>query len=312
MTAGMLLLLTVFPSPPALVGQFEGIARNARGRVGSAVMLIETGEIIGFHANERFPMQSVFKLPIAMAALFEVERGKLSLDQKIPVEKSDLVPRGNHSPIRDQHPEGGFEMTVRELLRVMMVDGDGTACDVLLRLAGGPAATTERRRAWGVKEMIVATSEKAMSRGPKVQYRNWATPQGALGLLRVLQQGSFLSRSHCELLLQFMAGSATGPRRIKGLLPAGTVVSHKTGSSGTVRGLTRATNDIGIVSLSDGRHLAIAVFVSDSRADEAARDKVIAETARAAWEHYGGRPGIIPARHIPPKPCLSQPFRKHR
>jgi beta-lactamase class A len=65
-------------------------------------------------------------------------------------------------------------------------------------------------------------------------------------------------------------------------LPAGTVVAHKTGSSGTHDGVTAATNDIGLITLPDGRKLAVAVFVTDARADSATRDKVIAQIAAAA------------------------------
>ena len=88
-----------------------------------------------------------------------------------------------------------------------------------------------------------------------------------------------------------MTETPTGARRLKGLLPVGTVVAHKTGSSGTVNGLTAATNDVGIIQLPNGRYLAIAVFVSDSTADEAAREAVIAEVARAAWEFWNGHEG---------------------
>ena len=78
-----------------------------------------------------------------------------------------------------------------------------------------------------------------------------------------------LSPDRDTLLLKWMMESTPGPKRIKGLLPSGTVVAHKTGASGTDSGLTRATNDVGLVTLPDGRHLAIAVFVSDSPATSA-------------------------------------------
>jgi beta-lactamase class A len=71
---------------------------------------------------------------------------------------------------------------------------------------------------------------------------------------------------------------------MKGQLPAGTVVAHKTGSSGMQDGLSRATNDVGLVTLPDGRHLAVAVFVSDTKVDDATRDAVIAKITRAAWD----------------------------
>jgi len=78
------------------------------------------------------------------------------------------------------------------------------------------------------------------------------------------------------------------PKRLKGLLPPDTVVAHKTGTDGTRNGLTRATNDIGIITLPDGRHLEIAVFVKDSTADETTREATIARIAKAAfdaWRH---------------------------
>jgi beta-lactamase class A len=123
-----------------------------------------------------------------------------------------------------------------------------------------------------------------MAQNEQVQYRNWATPDAMAGLLRALQVGKGLSAPSRQLLFGLMIGSTTGPDRIKGLLPAGTVVAHKTGSSGTVNGVTRATNDVGLITLPDGRHLAVIVFVSDTRANEATRDAVIAKIAREAWE----------------------------
>ncbi|HMF58159.1 MAG TPA: class A beta-lactamase, subclass A2 [Pyrinomonadaceae bacterium] len=267
-----------------LRAQIERISHEARGRVGVSVMLLETGDSTEFHGNEHFPMQSVYKFPIGMAVLHEVERGALSLEQKVRVEQSDMVPAKAHSPIRDEHPQGGVEFSVRELLRYMVAESDGTASDVLLRLAGGPEQVTAYLRSLGVREIVVATSEKEMASDEQVQYRNWATPNAIAGLLRMLYEGRGLSAESRALLLQFMTESNTGPRRIKGRLPAGTIVAHKTGTSNTVNGLTRATNDAGIITLPDGRHLIVAVFVSDSTANVATRESVIAKIARAAWD----------------------------
>jgi beta-lactamase class A len=292
----ILLVLTLFQVSSSLTSQFAQISRKAEGRVGVAVSLIESGESHGLRSVEKFPMQSVFKLPIAMAVLRKIDQGEFSLDQKILIKKSDLAMPGHASVIRDQHPEGNFEMSVRELLRTMMDVSDGTACDMLLRLAGGSKAVTEYIHSLGVHDMAIAFSQKEMSGQPKKQDQNWTTPGAALQLLRALVAGPALSAGNRELLVQFMAESRTGPKRIKGLLPAGTKVSHKTGSSSTVNGWTHATNDIGIVELPEGRHLAVAVFVADSRAGEAMRDQVIAEIARAAWDYFCSarqRPPIV-------------------
>jgi beta-lactamase class A len=86
------------------------------------------------------------------------------------------------------------------------------------------------------------------------------------------------------LLVKLMTEAIPGAKRLKGELPAGTVVAHKTGTGGTRNGITSATNDIGITTLPNGAHLAVAVFVSDSLADETTRESVIARIAKAAWD----------------------------
>jgi len=270
-------------SSTGLEKQFEEIARVTQGPVGAAAMLVERGEVVALNGKQQLPMQSVYKLPIAMAILHQVDNEIMKLDQKVKVGPDDLVPQALRSPLRDKHPRG-VELSVRELLRFMMVDSDGTACDVFLKLIGGPEQVTKYLRNLGVEGIVVATSEKEMAQSEDVQYRNWSTPDAMVRLLKTLQEGRGVSASSRELLLEFMRNTWTFPGRIKGLVPAGSVVAHKTGSSGTKNGLTRATNDVGLITLPNGEHLAVAVFVSDTRADDATREAVIAKIARAAWD----------------------------
>jgi beta-lactamase class A len=81
-----------------------------------------------------------------------------------------------------------------------------------------------------------------------------------------------------------MEESQTGAARIRNLLPKGTVVADKTGASGMQNGMAAATKDIALVTLPDGRHMAIAIFVSDSAAADAVRDSMIAKIALAGWD----------------------------
>ena len=89
-----------------------------------------------------------------------------------------------------------------------------------------------------------------------------------------------------QLLLKFMAESNPGQKRLKGELPTNTYVAHKTGTGGSQNGITGATNDIGIIKLPNGKNIAIAVFVSDSPADEKVREGVIAKVAKAVWDRW--------------------------
>jgi len=230
-------------------------------------------------------MHSVYKLPIAMAVLRRVDDGKLKLDQKVKVEKSDFVPAGMYSPVRDKNPKGA-ELSLAELLRYAVSESDGTASDVLLNLAGGPKDVTAFLDEIKVSGINVVNSEKEIGRDWNTQYENWARPAGAVELLAALYDRRGLSADSQALLLKLLTESIPGAKRLKGELPAGTVVAHKTGTGGTRQGVTSATNDIGIITFPDGRHLAVAVFVSDSKADEATREGVIARIAKAVWDKW--------------------------
>ncbi len=272
-----------------LRNELEQIASAAKGRVGVAAVVLETGETVSLNPHDHFPMQSVYKLPIGMAVMKQVDAGKKNLEQKVSVTKSDFVRVGQHSPIRDQYPNG-TELTVSELLRFAISESDGTASDVLMKLAGGHGAVQIYLTDLSITDMIVLNTEKEIGQDWQTQYRNFATPEAAVILLRALHERQGLSESSQTLLLKLLTESTPGAKRLKGLLPAGTLVAHKTGTSGTQNGITAATNDIGIITLPNGRHLAIAVFVSDSPADEGAREGVIAKIAKAVWDEWSSRP----------------------
>lgn len=265
--------------------QIESIAIDAKGTVGVAVVALETGDAATLNADNQFAMQSVYKLPIAMAVLHLVDAEKLALDELIGVTKDDLVTPGQRSPIRDKHPDG-TTLAIRELIRFAISESDGSGSDVLLRLAGGPAEVQSDLAAIGVNEVAVENSEKEFALDWQTQYRNWITPNATVALLRSLHEGNGISPKNRELLLKDMTDSPTGPNRLKGLLPQNTPVAHKTGTSGKRDNITAATNDIGIITLPDGQHLLVAVFVGDSAADEKTRESVIARIAKAAYDRF--------------------------
>jgi beta-lactamase class A len=171
--------------------RIEKIARAAQGRVGVSATVLETGQSMALNGKQRFPMQSVYKLPIGMAVLAQVDRGKVKLDRKIRIEASDVVPV---SAVLDQKALGK-EFSVAELLKYMISDSDNTACDALLRLIGGPQVVTPYLQSLSVSDIIVANTEKELAQDKAVQYRNYATPDATVVLLRALHEGRGLSES---------------------------------------------------------------------------------------------------------------------
>jgi beta-lactamase class A len=228
-------------------------------------------------------MQSVFKLPLALTVLHQVEQGKLSLDQPVRFLPEDRILPHAFSPLQDKHPAAGVDVPLRELLRLTVSLSDNVAADILLRILGGPPVVSSYIDSLGIRGFHLLDGEATLHRVVSAQYRNWFEPAGAVQLLRIISEHSPLTPEHNNLLLAWMEPTLP-TQRLQGDLPKGTVVAHKSGTSDVDAGIAHATNDIGLITLPDGRRLAIAVFVTDSTANQAAREKVIARIARAAYD----------------------------
>ncbi|MEO5860497.1 MAG: class A beta-lactamase [Pyrinomonadaceae bacterium] len=279
----------VYPEDEALQSKIAEIGAEARGKLGVFALLMEEDRSVSFNGNEHFAMQSVVKLPVAMLVMQQVADGKFTLDQKIEFTTDDLVNPNQRSPLRDKNPKGG-EVTLDQLIRLALVESDGTACDVLTRIVGGTTAVQAYLESIGISDMQMKRTHKEFGKAWDLQYENWATPEAAAQLLTILWSQKAEVPAGAEqkelLLLKYMYESVPGQNRLKGQLPPGTPVAHKTGTGGTKDGVTSATNDIGIITLPNGKHVAIAVFVGDSSADEKGRETVIAKVAKAVWDTW--------------------------
>lgn len=266
--------------------QFAEIAKEAKGKVGVAAMVLETGENAALNGGEKFAMQSVYKVPISMAVMKQVDEGKFKPDQEIEITKADFVADGQRSLLRDNFPEG-TKIPLWHVIEYAVAESDGTASDVLLKLIGGPAEAQKFLDGAGLKDIYIRDTEKVLGQDLKKQYENSATPAAAIALLTELRNGVSLEKERAKLIMDFMNESRPGPNRLRGLLPENAYVAHKTGTSGTRNNVTAATNDIGIIQLPNKKYMVIAVFVGDSPADEKTRENVIAKIAKAAWDKWG-------------------------
>ena len=266
-----------------LHNEIRRIAADADGKVAVACWLPGSALNCALEAHSRPPMQSVFKLPLAVFAFHMVEEGRFSLDQAIRFLPSDRILPETYSPLQDKYPTAEIDVPLRELLRLAASLSDNVAADIVLRAVGGPGKVDAYVKSLGVQGFHLEDGEHGLHSDVAVQYRNWLEPAGAVELLRRLSGSSPLTAEHTHLLLGWLKDSPTGAHRIKAELPPGTIVMHKTGTSGTKDGISFATNDVGLITLPDGQRLALAVFVTDSKADEATRDAVIARIAKAVY-----------------------------
>ena len=260
-----------------LTQRLKTLCNGADGDIGVAVVHVESGRTVGFEGAKRLPLYSVYKLPLAITVLKEVEQKKLSLDKKVRVTPEDVAPASRFNTDLWRQPA---EKTVAELLEFSIVRSDNTSSDKLLQLIGGPAAVTERMRAFGFSNIDIEYSSREFA--AHRDKPNTGTASDFAQLLAKLQKGELLQLSQLSLLLGFMERARTGgERRLRANLPAGSQVADKTGTGDD------ATNDVGLITLPAGSgHLAMAVLISGSKSSAETQEKLIAELARAAYDFY--------------------------
>lgn len=285
-------LIIIFLAPvcvkaqDALRDQIAQISQSVKGIVGVSVMNVETGDTLSYNGKARLVMHSVMKFPIALTVLHLVDTGKLKLDQVIHIKKRELDKK-TYSPMRDKFPNSDINISIGDLLGYMVSQSDNNACDVLLKLIDGPKTVQNYMMQLGIKGIAVRASEADMASSWELQFTNWAKPIEMTMLLDQFYQGKLLSKTYTDFLYKIMSETTIGAKRIRALLPQGTVVADKTGTSPTSpEGLSPATNDVGIITLPNSKHVILSVFVCNSTDDLATREGAIAKIGKAVFDAY--------------------------
>ena len=266
--------------------KINSIVKDKKATVGISVLGFENGSKYNKNSDKKLPMQSVFKFHIAAAVLDFVEKGKLSLDQKIVLDQSNLL-ENTWSPLRDKYPNGNKGVSLSEILEFTVAKSDNNGCDIMLKLLGGTQTVQKFMDSKGVKGFQIKYNEAEMHKDWNVQYENYSTTQSAVDVLKKFYDGKLLSKKSTDYLMKVMLSTSTGLNKLVEQLPKNTPVARKTGASGkNDSGLTGAENEIAIVTLPNGRHYAIAVFVSNSRESDATNCKMISDISKAVWDHF--------------------------
>jgi beta-lactamase class A len=268
----------------------NALAQGAPGRLGVSVIDLARDERVSVHGDDAFPLASVVKLPVALAAFRRADQGRFDLDARVLVTAADL--RRGISPIARDHPLGNVWLSNLELLRAMLVDSDDTACDVLLGELGGPQAIDTLLDNLGLRGFAIRRTEADLSaeaRGHKTFARggdNAGTPNGVADLLAHLVEKGYLGEDRTAELMLLLSQVQTGQARLRAGLPPDAALLHETGTSDTFDGATDATNDAGVVTLPGGRRIVIVAFLAQSHATPEQRDATLARAASLAYAAF--------------------------
>ena len=308
------------PALQRLVAELRRIEPLSGGTLGVAAIHLETGRQAFMNADEPFPMASTYKVPIAVQLLTRVDAGEVALSDMVALDRDDLHPgSGTLSRLFD---DPGVVLSIHNLMELMLLISDNSATDLTLEAAGGAGAVTRRMQTLGVDGIRVdrptslligdyvgvvgmdeegdvspeewdrltdaldqearEDAERAFATDP----RDTSTPRAMARLLEMIWDRKAMGEESTELLLDVLYRVETGAARIKGLLPPGTPVAHKTGTIGGT------TNDVGIIDLpGEAGHVVAVVFVKDSDEPTSNRERAIAHAARAIYDFFLFHPG---------------------
>lgn len=296
--------------------QIQLLAKTTDGTVGVSALHLESSRAVSVRGREQFPMASIVKVPIAVQLMKLVDEGKLSLDKMITLSPSDLHPGSGNLTELLFHP--GLSISLENLMEIMLVISDNSAADLCLREAGGPAAVTARMKEMGLKirvdrnialliadwvgvnvkqlppesewnkdmwerlENAVPDKEHLQARRASIaDPRDTSSPDDMTQLIAHIWKKDTLEPASANVLIGVLQRCITGKARIKGMLPAGTEVAHKTGTLGGV------VDDAGVITLPNGAgHLVVSVFTKGFGKPSETAEKAVAEISRTLYDYF--------------------------
>lgn len=317
------------PAPAGLGTTIESLRNAFDGLAGISVRSVEDGWAIDtVDADRRMPQQSVSKLWVALTLMDAIDAGRIRLDDPVLVTPEDLTLF--HQPIARLVTAAGYRTTIRDLLDRAMTQSDNTANDRLLNAVGGPAAVRafiarrdlgNIRFGPGERQLQSATAgiswQQSYARGrgfetararlaPSVRqaaYQRYvadpidgAAPSAIADALVRLKRGELLSPDATAYLLGVMTASRTGHARMRGGLPPGWSLAHKTGTGQNYLGRTAGFNDVGLLTAPDGRSYAVAIMIGDTSRPAQERQKLMQAVVATVAAYHRPSMGMAVAR----------------
>lgn len=299
-----------------LLRQINRVTRGMEGKVGLVAVHIESGESVTLNGDEYFPLASVFKVPIFVDLMAQIKEGEFSLEDEISIQKTDQHLGSGMLATLDAP---GITLSIRNLVNMMMKISDNSATDIIFNMLG-PDSINNRIKSFGIegitvnrscqhlimdviglnfdehkgktRDEVLASYRGKLRKNPDLGkqarkefssiLQDQSTPSAMTALLEKIFSQKILDAESCKYIIDVMLECDTGKGRLKGELPPGTAVAHKTGTiGGTV-------NDVGIIYLPDGMgHVAVSIFFKDTTEGKTKEtEEKLAKISRFIYDYF--------------------------
>lgn len=290
LTAVAAILLTACRQPTGVSSDYKAelkkeltaIADSAKGDVGIA--LIYDGDTLTVNNDAIYPMMSVFKLHQAVALCRMFEENGTSLDSVMTLRRSELDP-DTWSPMLKDHSDEEISLPMRRLLEYTLIESDNNASnEMFVRLMPPAACDSVIAGIIPRGSFEIRFNEAEMQADHSRAYSNRTSPLGAAILIDRLFTDTLVGKSYQDFIKSALLRCQTGPDKISAALSEteGITIGHKTGSGDRdENGRLTASNDVAFITLPDGRHYSLAVFVKDFDGTDAEAAATIARISAA-------------------------------
>jgi beta-lactamase class A len=317
------------PGPTALQARLDELAKRYREPVGVAVTDVTGGWVAAVNATDTYPQQSVSKLWVVLSVFDAIDQGKLHLADQIRLDQSDRSVF--YQPLASRIGKDGYTTTLEDLIRRALIESDNAANDRLIKAVGGVDVVTATIARKGLAGIAVgATEHELQARTAGMVWRDeygrgnafkearaqlpdgirdvalqaylanpgdGASPMAIATGLTALRKGLLLSPESTRTMISIMSEATTGRMRLKGGLPDGWSIAHKTGTGPDWKTGSVGINDVALLTAPDGHTYAVAVMMRQTRQGIPARLAFMQAVTRAvvaAWESDHGGPGALP------------------
>lgn len=290
LTAVAAILLTACRQPTGVSSDYKAelkkeltaIADSAKGDVGIA--LIYDGDTLTVNNDAIYPMMSVFKLHQAVALCRMFEENGTSLDSVMTLRRSELDP-DTWSPMLKDHSDEEISLPMRRLLEYTLIESDNNASnEMFVRLMPPAACDSVIAGIIPRGSFEIRFNEAEMQADHSQAYSNRTSPLGAAILIDRVFTDTLVGKDYQDFIKSALMRCQTGPDKISAALSEreGITIGHKTGSGyRDDNGRLAASNDVAFITLPDGRHYSLAVFVKDFDGTDAEAAATIARISEA-------------------------------
>jgi beta-lactamase class A len=244
-------------------------AEQTGGTVGVTIVAPD-GDTFAHNGDRKFGAASTVKIPLMIEIYRQIDRGERALDDIYTLTDED---RAVGSGVM-LHLHTGMQLTLNDLVYLMISLSDNTATNILIDMAGMDAVNRTMQSLGMANSNLGRKMKGRPAQGDEQE--NWATPNDYARVVRAILDGEAASRESCELMTAQLE-KQQNPRRIARYLPQDDSIRWGT-KMGSVKGVT---NDVGFVTTPKGT-VIISAFC-ENLPDTHVGEKVIGDISRAAF-----------------------------